>query len=63
MKETLLKIIQEEQERKEREGIIPTHTLRLDLNRIISNALNELYREGKIEVGPTVNDKWIRIKK
>ena len=27
----------------------------------IRNGLNELYLAGEIEVGETVNDKWIRI--
>ena len=56
---------------KKQRNIEPTHALFkevFDLATIegiaadeIRNGLNELYLGGEIEVGDTLNDKWIRI--
>jgi hypothetical protein len=48
-------------------GIYPTHVVSLELisytkieRKLLQKALNELYRNGQIEVGRTLNDKWIK---
>lgn len=61
MKEAALEAIKEIVARKEKEGIAPTHATKLELQQALFNALNELYQEGKIKVGNTINDKWIVI--
>lgn len=38
---------------------IPDHVLYGELMRHISSALNDLYKDGLIKVGPTINDKYI----
>lgn len=48
-----------EADKKER-NVRPTHTLRMDLYAIYRDALNELYKAGKIKVGDTLNDKYIK---
>ena len=63
----ILKVIAE----KKQSNIEPTHALfkevfdRATIEGIaaddIRNGLNELYLAGEIEVGETINDKWIRI--
>ena len=67
LKNIILKIIAEKKAR----NIEPTHALfrdvfdRATIEGIaadeIRNGLNELYLVGEIEVGETLNDKWIRI--
>ena len=64
----ILKVIAE----KKQSNIEPTHALfkevfdRATIEGIaadeIRNGLNELYLAGEIEVGDTLNDKWIKIK-
>ena len=68
LKDTILKIIADKKAR----NIEPTHALFKEVfNRAtiegiaadeIRNGLNELYLSGEIEVGNTLNDKWIKIK-
>ena len=63
----ILKVIADKKQR----NIEPTHALYkevFDLATIegiaadeIRNGLNELFINGEIEVGDTLNDKWIRI--
>ena len=67
LKNIILKIIAE----KKAKNIEPTHALfkevfdRATIEGIaaddIRNGLNELFINGEIEVGDTLNDKWIRI--
>ena len=67
LKNIILKVIAE----KKQMNIEPTHALfkevfdRATIESIaadeIRNGLNELYLGGEIEVGDTLNDKWIRI--
>lgn len=47
-----------EQER-EQEHKSPVFVLRIDFMRRVNDALNRLYKEGKIQVGETLNDKYI----
>ena len=68
LKNIILKIIADKKAR----NIEPTHALfkdvfdRATIEGIaadeIRNGLNELYLAGEIEVGRTINDKWIKIK-
>ena len=68
LKNIILKIIAEKKAR----NIEPTHALfkevfdRATIEGIaadeIRNGLNELFINGEIEVGETLNDKWIKIK-
>ena len=67
LKNIILKVIADKKAR----NIEPTHALfkdvfdRATIEGIaaddIKNGLNELYLAGEIEVGDTLNDKWIRI--
>ena len=67
LKNIILEIIADKKQR----NIEPTHALfkevfdRATIEGIaaneIRNELNELYLYGEIEVGDTLNDKWIRI--
>ena len=67
LKNIILKIIADKKAR----NIEPAHALfkevfdRATIEGIaayeIKNGLNELYLAGEIEVGDTLNDKWIRI--
>ena len=68
LKNIILEIIADKKQR----NIEPTHALfkevfdRATIESIaadeIRNGLNELYLDGEIEVGDTLNDKWIKIK-
>jgi hypothetical protein len=67
LKNIILKVIADKKQR----NIEPAHALFKDVfNRAtiegiaadeIRNGLNELFINGEIEVGETLNDKWIRI--
>ena len=67
LKNIILKIIAEKKAR----NIEPAHALFRDVfdratiegitSDEIRNGLNELFINGEIEVGDTLNDKWIRI--
>ena len=69
----LKNIILEITAEKKRRNIEPTHALfkdvfdRATIEGIaadeIRNGLNELFINGEIEVGETINDKWIKIVK
>ena len=66
------KIINQISNEKKAKGIEPTHALfkevfdRATIEGIaadeIKNGLNELFINGEIEVGTTINDKYIKIK-
>ena len=68
LKNIILKVIADKKQR----DIEPTHALfkevfdRATIEGIaadeIRNGLNELFIAGEIEVGDTLNDKWIKIK-
>ena len=65
------KIINQISNEKKAKGIEPTHALfkevfdRATIESIaaddIKNGLNEFFINGEIEVGDTLNDKWIRV--
>ena len=67
----LKNIILEITEEKKKRNIEPTHAMFKDVYSIakskglsledVKNGLNELYIAGEIEVGRTINDKYIRI--
>ena len=67
----ILKIINQISTEKKASNIEPTHALFKDVfDRAtiegmaadeIRKGLNELYINGEIEVGRTINDKWIKI--
>ena len=67
----ILKIINQISSEKKARNIEPTHALfkevfdRATIEGIaadeIRNGLNELFINGEIEVGDTLNDKWIRV--
>lgn len=61
MKEALLELIREITARREQEGKHPTFATRIDIDQAINKALNDLYSEGKIQAGKTMNGKWIQI--
>ena len=66
MKELVLDAIRSITKAKEAQGIAPTYTLKKELDRklaeTLSNCLTELYKEGLINVGETINDKYIEMK-
>ena len=72
MTNMILKIINQISSEKKASNIEPTHALfkevfdRATIEGIaadeIRNGLNELFINGEIEVGKTINDKWIKIK-
>lgn len=61
MDEHLLSIIKHLQTAKETAKIEPSHILSVELWNEIKNALNRLYKDGRIKVGNTINDKYIKI--
>ena len=63
MKTALLDLIATIESKKREAKIEPSHATLLEVNEIINNNLNELYKDGKIEVGKTLNSKWIKTKK
>ena len=64
-------IISEITEDKKKRNIEPTHAILKEILSIakskglsvedVKNGLNELFIAGEIEVGRTINDKWIKI--
>lgn len=62
----IIDIIRENEERKAKQGICPSYTLYRDLlkevEHEVNKELNELCKAGSIDVGPTLNDKYIKIK-
>ena len=68
LKNIILEITAEKKSR----NIEPTHALLKEVYTLakskelsveyVNNGLNELYLAGEIEVGRTINDKWIKIK-
>lgn len=59
MEEALFKLIGIIADRKAALGIVPTHALRSEIEQEVSKALNQLYTDGRIKVGKTLNSKWI----
>lgn len=65
-KESILGLIKKLQKEKEDNRIVPTHILEVELfnaiNSEIKQAINELYKESKIEVVKTINQNAFKIK-
>jgi len=62
---TILEIISQIEEDKKARKVFPTHSLFREIIKIYGdekfarNELNRLYKEGKIKVGDTINDKYV----
>lgn len=61
--EAVLNLLNDMEEEKKRRGIAPTHTISAELHLMLKSALNNLYRSGKINVGITLNGKYIEVKR
>lgn len=57
--EAILAELQAMEQEREQENKSPVFVLRIDFIRRVNDALNRLYKEGKIRVGETLNDKYI----
>ena len=63
----ITEIINQIEEDKKARNVFPTYALFLEIVRIhgnrdeVKDELNKLYKEGKIKIGETVNDKYILI--
>ncbi len=57
--EAILAELQAMEQEREQENKSPVFVLRIDFMRRVNDALNRLYKEGKIRVGETLNDKYI----
>lgn len=51
---------------KRADNKVPLHCLYSELQaeivKRLNSELNQLFRDGEIEVGETINDKWIKLK-
>jgi hypothetical protein len=47
---------------KTKQGITPLYITKVEFMNQVIRSLNQLYKDGKIEVGDTLNDKYIKIK-
>lgn len=59
MEEALLDIIKLIENEKRDERREPHFALRMEVYARVNDALNNLYKQGRIKVGDTINDKWI----
>lgn len=57
--EAILAELQTMEQEREQEHKSPVFVLRIDFIKRVNAALNRLYKEGKIQVGETLNDKYI----
>lgn len=66
MKNVVFKILSSLQKEREDRNVTPSHIVQSDLfnavNNEIKQAINELYKEGKIEVVKTINQNAFKIK-
>lgn len=46
--------------RIEENHIAPTHIMAVEVDRMVKDALNELYHRDLIDVGHALNDRWIK---
>ena len=67
MKEAILKIIEEESAKKREKGLFPVVVLDVELHKAIKKktleSLRELWKEGKIDTGRTINHNFVEIRK
>lgn len=59
MDEALLQEIRAIEGERRGRNIEPCHALHREVHRRVDDALNRLYKSGKIIVGDTINDKYI----
>jgi len=59
MKEIVLELIKAMEAKKTAENIDPGHVTGMDLKQVIKVSLTELYREGRIKYGKTLNDYYV----
>ncbi len=57
--ETVYRELRRLEEAKRSARRLPEHTLYRELSAHLASALNALYKEGRIRVGETINDKYI----
>ncbi|MDH6304631.1 hypothetical protein M2459_001367 [Parabacteroides sp. PF5-5] len=62
----ITEIINQIEEDKKKRKIHPTHATLLEISRLcedidVKSELNRLYLEGKIEVGNTINGKFVKL--
>ena len=63
MEEALLQAISEIITDKKQKNLVPSHALKNEVFDKVTETLNSLYKQGKINVGETINHKWITINK
>lgn len=61
-KEAVFREIQALEQARVEANRIPDYVLRIEFQNHLSAALNALYKEGRIKVGLTINDKYITTK-
>lgn len=61
MEESLLEFLKKGTEENKANGKFPINLARMELNRKIDKALNNLFKQGKVKVGETMNDKYIEV--
>lgn len=61
-KEAVFREIQALEQARVEANRIPDYVLRIEFQNHLSAALNALYKEGRIKVGMTINDKYITTK-
>lgn len=61
MEEALLEVINRIVEVKRQSGVFPLNATSREVYDEVAKSLNSLYTQGKIEVGDTLNYKWIVI--
>lgn len=59
MEEALLEVINRIVENKRQSGVFPLNATSREVYDEVAKSLNNLYTQGKIEVGDTLNYKWI----
>jgi hypothetical protein len=59
MKDVLFELIKSLEEKKKADKTYPYHVMRQEVYAAVADALNDLYKEGRISVGVSLNDKWV----
>ena len=59
MKLLVLALIKAMENKKKEENISPSHVTMSEINQVIKQSLRELYNEGKIKTGKTLNDHYV----
>lgn len=65
MKQLIINIVRDIEKRKADTNVIPTHAVLMEVSNEIHtrliHELNEMQRAGIVEMGRTINDKYIKI--